>query len=132
MPCAFSDFMASPSSLRQSVAVALCDGVGDRRQRCDHGGDRERGAAFIVDGGDHAVILQLELLIERELRQRALLDDREGSRMPQATATVSEMARIRRTAIERILNMRRTEAPGDEGSVRDFMNCLTTGVPAGP
>ena len=30
------------------------------------------------------------------------------------TATVSEMARIRRTAIERILNMRRTEAPQGE------------------
>src|SRR3954467_4077567 len=33
-------------------------------------------------------------------------------RMPQAAATVSEMARISRTAIERILNMRRTGAPG--------------------
>ena len=64
---------------RQPVAVFLGDGIGDRRQRGDHGTDRQRGAAFIVDGGDHAVILQLELLIERELRQRALLGDREGS-----------------------------------------------------
>jgi hypothetical protein len=36
--------------------------------------------------------------------------------MPQATATVSEMARTRRTAIERILNMRGTEAPAGEAS----------------
>jgi hypothetical protein len=34
--------------------------------------------------------------------------------MPQATTTVSEMARISRTAIERILNMRNTEAPRGE------------------
>ena len=51
--------------------------VSDRGQRGDHGADRERGAPLIVDRGDDAVILQLQLLFERELRQRALLDDRE-------------------------------------------------------
>ena len=63
----------------QSVPVLSGNSVGDRRQRGDHRTDRQRGAPFIVDGGDHTVILQLELLIERELRQRALLGDREGS-----------------------------------------------------
>ena len=65
---------------RQPVPVILGDRVDDRRQRGDDRTDRKRGAAFIVDGGDHAFILQLELLIERELRQRTLLDDREGSK----------------------------------------------------
>ena len=37
-------------------------------------------APFIVDRGDDAVILQLELLIERQLRQRALLNNRERRR----------------------------------------------------
>src|SRR6185312_16349141 len=64
----------------QSVTIILRKGLGDRRHGGDKGRNRQRGAAFIVDGGDHAVILQLELLIERELRQRALLGDREGSK----------------------------------------------------
>ena len=38
MPCAFNALLASPSSADQRVAVALGDGVGDRRQRGDRGG----------------------------------------------------------------------------------------------
>ncbi|MGY4329099.1 hypothetical protein ACVWWG_003516 [Bradyrhizobium sp. LB7.2] len=62
----------------ETVAVALGDGIADRRQGRDHGGDCQRGASFIVDRGNHAFILQLELLIEREPRQRPLLGDREA------------------------------------------------------
>jgi hypothetical protein len=65
--------------LAEPIAVALGDRLFDRRQGSDDGGDRKRGAAFIVDGGDHAVILQLELLIEREPGQRTLLADREAA-----------------------------------------------------
>ena len=66
-----------------------------------------RGAALIVEGGDHAVILQLELLIERELRQRRCWITEKVPRMAQAAATVSEIARISRAAIDRSLNMGR-------------------------
>ena len=62
------------------VAIALGDGVADRRQRGDHGRDRKRGAPLVIDCRRHAFILQLELLIERKLRQRALLADREAAK----------------------------------------------------
>src|SRR6478752_6280251 len=76
----FQRLQGLAKQLAQSVAIILCNGLGDRRHGCEQGRDRQRGAAFIVNGGDHAVILQLQLLIERELRQRTLLDDREGSK----------------------------------------------------
>ena len=79
IPCAFKAFIGRAEQRRQPVAIALGDGVADRRQRGDHGADRQRGASLIVDRGDDAVILQLELLFERELRQRALLEDRKGA-----------------------------------------------------
>ena len=63
----------------QRIAVALDDGLTDRRQAGDHRADCQRRPPLIVERGDDAVILQLELLVERELRQRALLDDRECS-----------------------------------------------------
>src|SRR5258708_6314076 len=47
--------------------------------------------------------------------------------MAQASATVSEMARIRRAAIDRILNMKRRKLHERTPS-RVFINCLTTGV----
>ena len=129
MPCAFSAFMASPSSAAKSVAVTLGDGIGDRRQGCNHGADRKRGAAFIVDRGDHAVILQLELLIERELRQRALLDDREGSKNAAGDGhrqrNGEDQANGDRANLEH-----ETYGSSSEARLRykDFMNCLTTGV----
>lgn len=61
---------------RQPVAIALGDGIRDRGQRGNHGADRERGASLIVDRRDDAVILQLELLVQREPHQGALLNDR--------------------------------------------------------
>src|SRR5882762_2168556 len=51
---------------RQRVALAFGNGVRHRGQIGDDGADRQRGAPFIVEGRHHAVILQLELLIERE------------------------------------------------------------------
>ena len=62
----------------QPLAIPLGDGIDDRRQVGDDRADRERRAALIVQRGDDAVILQLELLVERELGQCALLDDGEG------------------------------------------------------
>src|SRR5882762_2168555 len=50
----------------QRVALAFGNGVRHRGQIGDDGADRQRGAPFIVEGRHHAVILQLELLIERE------------------------------------------------------------------
>ena len=79
MPCAFSAAWAPPSSAVMAVAVAFVDGGGDRGQRGDHGADRHGGASLIVDCGDDAVILQLELLVERQSRQRPLLKDRKGA-----------------------------------------------------
>ena len=67
---------------RQAVAIALGDGIGYLRQRGQGGADRKRGAPLIVERGDHAVILQLELLFECELRQRALLQNRKGPENP--------------------------------------------------
>jgi hypothetical protein len=59
-------------------SVALGDGFGHRRQIGNHGTDGQRRAPFIVEGSHHAVILQLELLVEREPRQRTLLNNRKG------------------------------------------------------
>ena len=64
---------------RQTVAIALDDGVRNRGQGGQCRADGHRGAPLIIEGGDHAVILQLELLIERELHQRTLLHHRKGS-----------------------------------------------------
>ena len=74
--------MAGIEQRSQSAAIAFGDGIGDRRQRGDHAADRERGAPFIVDRGDDAVILQLQLLLERQPHQGALLDDRKGAEDP--------------------------------------------------
>jgi hypothetical protein len=67
---------------QEPVAVAFEDGVADRRQRRQGGANRERRAPLIVERRDDAVILELELLVEGEARQRALLNDREGSQDP--------------------------------------------------
>jgi len=61
------------------AAIALGDGVGNGRQRRDDTADRKGGTAFIVECGDDAVILKLELLIEREAGHGPLLKDREGA-----------------------------------------------------
>jgi hypothetical protein len=62
----------------QRVAVLLGDGFRHRGQIGDDGTDRQRRAPLIVEGGHDAVILQLELLVEREPGQRALLNNRKG------------------------------------------------------
>jgi hypothetical protein len=62
----------------QRIAVALGDGIRHRGQIGDDGTDGEGRAPLIVEGGHHAVILQLELLIESEPSQRALLNNRKG------------------------------------------------------
>jgi hypothetical protein len=67
--------MAPPSSVPRRIAVAFGDGVADRRQRGDDGADRERGTPFVIDRRDDAVILQPELLFERQPRQGTLLQD---------------------------------------------------------
>ncbi len=79
MPCAFIAAQGAASSLpRPSRSfLAMASSTGGRA--AIDGGDRERGAPFIVDRCNHAVILQLELLIEREPRQRALLADGEAT-----------------------------------------------------
>ncbi len=64
---------------QERVAVAFGNRVRHRGQIGDHGADRQRGPALIVEGGDDAVILQLELLVERKPRQGALLNDRKRS-----------------------------------------------------
>ena len=125
MPCAFIASMASPSSAPSPSRSPLAMASPTGGRAAITAADRQRGAALIVDRGDHAVILQLELLIERELRQRALLDNREGAEDGAGGgATVSEMARIRRTAIDRILNM--GEPKLQERSSQVPGNCLTT------
>ena len=53
----------------QRVAIALGDGFRHRRQIGDDGADRQGGAPFIVERGHDAVILQLELLVERKPHQ---------------------------------------------------------------
>src|SRR5215210_5852871 len=50
----------------QGVTIAFDDSIAYRRQCADYRADRECGATLIVDRGDHAVILQLQLLCERE------------------------------------------------------------------
>jgi hypothetical protein len=66
----------------ERVALALGDGLRHRGQIGDDGADRQCGAAFIVEGGHDAVILQLELLVEREPCQRAQLNNRKSSQDP--------------------------------------------------
>ena len=63
----------------ERVAVAFGDGVGHRRQRGEQRTQGERRAPLIIDRGDDAVVLQLELLFERESCQRTLLDDRKAA-----------------------------------------------------
>jgi hypothetical protein len=129
----FQRLQGLAKQLAQSVAIILCNGLGDRRHACDQGRDRQRGAAFIVNGGDHAVILQLELLIERELRQGALLGDREGSKDAAGDSHCQrdgeDQANGDRANLEHV---KYRSSTGQRGSVRDFMNCLTTGAAAGP
>ena len=111
---------------RQGVAIALGDGVADRRQGGDHGTDRERGPPLIVDGGDDAVILQLQLLVEREPRQGALLSDRKASEDGAG-------CRDRQRNGENQSGSNRSNLEhGESGTPRRdipqaFRNCLTTG-----
>jgi len=77
-------YLTSPTSLAAGLidyrrAIAFGDGVRDRRQIGDDRADRQPCAPFIIEGGNHAVILQLELLIERKAHQRALLHHRKCS-----------------------------------------------------
>ena len=66
----------------QCIAIVPGNGIGNRRQRGNYRADRERGAPLVVDRGDDAILLQLQLLFEREPRQRALLNDRKGPENP--------------------------------------------------
>jgi hypothetical protein len=75
----FQRFHGAAKQRRQPIAVAFGDGLAHRRQCRDHRRDRERGAALIIDRGDDTVILQLQLLFERELGERALLPNRKAS-----------------------------------------------------
>jgi hypothetical protein len=73
--------------------------------------------------------LQLQLLFERELGERALLPNRKKlPRMAQATATVSEMARISRALIDRSLNIGIFPIPLVGKRSKYFRNKLTIGT----
>jgi hypothetical protein len=61
----------------ERVAIALDNGVGDGRLRCEHRAQLKSGAALIIDRGGDAVMLQLELLRGCEAGQFALLQDLE-------------------------------------------------------
>ena len=115
----------------QAVAVLFGDRLGDRRQRGDRRADRQRGASFIVDGGEHAVILQLELLIEREMRQRALLGDRESSKDGAGDGHRQRNGEDQPNGDRANFEHEKYGSSRGRGSLRDFMNYLTTGVRAG-
>ena len=90
-----------------------------------------RRASLIVERGDDAVILQLELLIEREPRQRALLNDREGAedgaRRRDGQRNGKDQASRDRSKFEH--GGCRSSARGRFGVPR---NCLTTPVDGPP
>ncbi len=67
--------VAWPEHGAERVAIVVRQGVLDRRQPGDDGADGARRPALVFERGDDALVLQLELLIERGIGGRLLFDD---------------------------------------------------------